>query len=162
GSSSADAAPVSAAPPAERAVSALGRLEPENGIYYLAGPSGAGSVISQLFVDKGAAVKRGQVIAVLDTAPSLEAEVERLRAELDNAKSELVRHSELSTSKVISDSLRDERETRVRVAEAELAHARAEFERAHVRSPIDGRVLYVHAREGERVGDQGIVELGKT
>ena len=162
GASKAGAAAVSAAPPAERAISALGRLEPEDGIYYIAGPSGGGSVIAALHVDVGAAVKRGQVIAVLDTAPSLEAEVARLHAELDNAKSELVRHHELSTNKVISDSLREDRETRVRVAEAELAHARAELERAHVRSPIDGRVLYVHTREGERVGEEGLVELGKT
>jgi len=162
GVSSADAPAVSAPPASERAVSALGRLEPEDGIYYLAGPSGSGSVISELHVDEGTAVKRGQVIAVLDTAPSLEAEVARLRAELDNAKSELVRHHELSTSKVISDSLREERETRVRVVEAQLAHARAELERTRVRSPIDGRVLYVHAREGERVGEAGLVELGKT
>jgi len=48
------------------------------------------------------------------------------------------------------------------VVAAELAHARAELDRAHVRSPIDGRVLKVHAREGERVGENGIVELGKT
>ena len=99
---------------------------------------------------------------MLDTAPSLAAEVARLHAELDNAKNELVRHHELNTSKVISDSLHEERETRVRVVEAQLAHARAELERAHVRSPIDGRVLDVHAREGERVGEDGIVELGKT
>jgi HlyD family secretion protein len=162
GASSADTPAVSAPPGPERSISALGRLEPEDGIYRLAGPSGIGSVISELRVDEGTAVKRGQVIAVLDTAPSLAAEEARLHAELDNAKSELVRHHELSTSKVISDSLREERETRVRVAEAQLAHARAELERAHVRSPIDGRVLFVHAREGERVGEDGLVELGKT
>ncbi len=31
-----------------------------------------------------------------------------------------------------------------------------------IRSPITGRVLKVHAREGERVGPEGIAELGKT
>src|SRR5262245_22794407 len=35
GGTKADAAAVSAAPPAERAISALGRLEPEHGIYYI-------------------------------------------------------------------------------------------------------------------------------
>jgi HlyD family secretion protein len=31
-----------------------------------------------------------------------------------------------------------------------------------VRAPIDGRILKVHAREGERVGSAGIVEIGQT
>jgi HlyD family secretion protein len=162
GASNADAAPVSAPPPAQRAIGALGRLEPQDGIYRVAGPSGVGSVIAQLLVDKGSDVKRGQVLAVLDTVPMLTADVARLSAELDNARRELARNQELSTNKVISDALHEERETRVRMVEAELARARAELERATVRSPIDGRVLYVHAREGERVDEKGIVELGKT
>ena len=48
------------------------------------------------------------------------------------------------------------------MASAALQEARAEFARAHVYSPIDGRVLAVHAREGERVGPDGIVALGRT
>ena len=160
--SSANAPAVSAPPAPVRAISALGRLEPEDGIYNVAGPSGMGSVIAELRVDKGDPVKHGQVIAVLDTVPSLTADVARLVAELDNAKRELTRNNELNTSKVISDSLHDERETHVRVVEAQLAHARAELERGYVRSPIDGRVLYVHTREGERVEQAGIVELGRT
>jgi HlyD family secretion protein len=31
-----------------------------------------------------------------------------------------------------------------------------------VRSPVDGQVLKIHAREGERVGADGIVEIGAT
>ena len=160
--SSASNAAVSAGPKPDRAISALGRLEPEDGIYNVAGPSGVGLVIADLRVDRGSDVKRGQVLAVLDTVPMLTADVARLSAELDNARNELKRNYELNTSKVVSDSLREERETRVRTVEAELARARAELERGYVRSPIDGRVLYVHAREGERVEIEGIVELGKT
>jgi HlyD family secretion protein len=143
-------------------VSALGRLEPEDGIRRIAGPSGASAVIAELFVDEGDAVEADQVLAVLDTQPMLAADVERLSAELANAKRELARHSELHTSRVVSDSSREDWETRVRVAEAHLAHARAELSRASVRAPIAGRVLEVHAREGERVTDQGILELGAT
>jgi len=155
-------APVSAGPPPERTVTALGRLEPEDGIRRVAGPSGAGAVIAELRIDEGDAVKRGDVIAVLDTVPLIQADIARLRAELANAKSERARHLELNSNEVVSDSLREEREMRVDVVAAHLSHARAELDRAHVRSPIDGRVLTVHAREGERVGEEGIVELGKT
>ena len=119
-------------------------------------------MIAELRVDKGSDVKHGQVLAVLDTVPMLTADVARLSAELENAKNELKRNHELNSSKVVSDSLREERETRVRMVEAQLARAHAELERGYVRSPIDGRVLYVHAREGERVETNGIVELGKT
>ncbi len=155
-------AAVSQGPPPERSVSALGRLEPEDGIFRIAGPSGPGAVIAELRVDEGDAVARGDLIAVLDTVPMLSADIARLRAELANAKNERDRHLELNSNRVVSDSLREERETHVRVVEAQLAHARAEYERAHVRSPIDGHVLYVHARAGERVGEPGIVELGRT
>ena len=150
------------APPKERAITALGRLEPQDGVFRVAGPSGGQSVIAELRVDKGSAVHRGDVIAVLDTEPMLRASVARLSAELEHAKHELARHDELNTNRVISDSLREERATNVAVIEARISQARAELERARVRAPIDGRVLYVHAREGERVDDQGIVEVGRT
>jgi len=153
---------VSLGPPPERSITALGRLEPEDGILRVAAPSGGPAVIAELRVDEGDTVERSDVIAVLDTVPLLEAEVRRLRAELGHARRELARSHELHTSEVLSESLRDERETRVRVLEARLAHARAELDRGQVRSPITGRVLTVHSREGERVGPEGIVELGRT
>jgi HlyD family secretion protein len=153
--------PVSAAPRVG-AVSALGRLEPEDRIRRIAGPSGGPSVIAELRVDEGDAVVPGQIIAVLDTEPTRRANIDRWKAELVNARRELDRHSELNTNRVVSDSRREDWETRVLVAEAELARAEAEHDRAFVRSPIDGRVLYVHSREGEQVGTQGVVELGRT
>ncbi len=143
-------------------VSALGRLEPEDGLIRVAGPSGTTAVIGQLFVDDGDWIEKGQLIATLDTLEELEATVERLKAEGANARRERRRHRELHSEKAISDSLRDEWETRVRVADAKLREARAALARARVLSPIDGRVIVVHARESERVGEEGIVELGKT
>ena len=47
-------------------------------------------------------------------------------------------------------------------AEAGLALARADLEAAEVRSPVKGQVLRIHVWPGERVGDQGIVEIGDT
>jgi HlyD family secretion protein len=45
-------------------------------------------------------------------------------------------------------------------AEASLLVARADLEASLVRSPIAGRVLRIHTRPGERVGDKGILEVG--
>ena len=154
---------VASPPPTADRVSALGRLEPEDGVIRVAGPSSSSSVvIAKLLVDNGDRVEAGQLIATLDTVDLLEADVTRLEAQLANAVRERDRSLKLHEGQVVSESERDVRETRVRVVRAELARARAELARAHVYSPIDGRVLQVHCREGERVGPEGIVELGKT
>lgn len=152
---------VSSAPPPDR-VSALGRLEPKDGVIYLAGPSDPSVVIAKLYVDKGDRVRKGQLLADLDTLPVRAANVRRLEAELANARRDLQRTVELHRDAVVSDSQRDDLQLKVRVAEADLAAARAELDRAHVYSPIGGTVLKVHAREGERVGPDGILELGRT
>ena len=144
-------------------VSALGRLEPEDGLIRVAGPSASSSVvIEKLLVDEGDHVKAGQVIATLDTVDVLTARVKRLKAELENAGREHERTKRLSRGDVVSDSEADDWETRERVASAALEEARSELKRAHVKSPFDGQVIEVHAREGERVGPEGIIELGRT
>jgi HlyD family secretion protein len=51
---------------------------------------------------------------------------------------------------------------KVKVAKARLAGARAELALSEVRAPIAGRVLAVHAHNGERVGAEGLIELGRT
>jgi HlyD family secretion protein len=48
------------------------------------------------------------------------------------------------------------------VARAQLRSADAELARSTVRAPVDGQVLKIHARPGEKVGPQGILELGRT
>jgi HlyD family secretion protein len=50
----------------------------------------------------------------------------------------------------------------VAVAEAALKRAIAVMQRAYIRAPVAGRVLDVHARPGELIGPQGIVELGRV
>lgn len=47
-------------------------------------------------------------------------------------------------------------------AEAGVACAEADLEATNVRSPIAGRVLKIHSRQGERVSDRGIAEIGDT
>ena len=50
-------------------------------------------------------------------------------------------------------------------AEAEVAQIRTEIDRAVVRAPIDGQVLQVNVRVGERVGDQaqqGLMVIGRV
>lgn len=154
---------VSAPPPTRPSrISALGRIEPKDGVLDVAGPSDPSVVIARLLVDEGDRVEKGQVLATLDTADLRRARVERLQVELDNAKRDLARTQELKRESVIPASVLDTRTTSVLSFEAQLREARADLRRSSIRSPVAGQVLEVHAREGERVGLNGVVALGRT
>ncbi len=149
-------------PQADGAVSALGRLEPDRGVIRVAGPPRPAVVIGELRVEEGDRVEKGQILAVLLGAGVLEAEVVRLRAERANAERELERNRKLRRDRVLSESDWRALELARDVARASLQRAEADLELSTVRSPIDGQVLEVHAREGERVGTEGILEIGRT
>jgi len=152
---------VSAAPiePPTR-VTARGRLEPQNGLLRIAGPSSPSvTVVSSLFVEEGTRVEEGQLLATIDTEKLLEAQVQEADAELHNAERELSRAQELG--KVASDAERDRWETRVAIARANLARVRADLVRARITSPVPALVVDIHARPGERIGPEGLLELAR-
>jgi HlyD family secretion protein len=149
----------------DRAVSSLGRIEPNNGIIQLAGPSGgsgAGSVIKSLLVKVGDWVDTEQVVAYLDSYSLRKADVARLDAIYTNAKSELARQKDLSLTFATSKVNLDQAIMALDVAKAELAAAEARLELAIVRAPLRAQVLEIHADPGERVGSEGIMDLGQT
>jgi HlyD family secretion protein len=175
------------APQQQTVVTALGRLRPRNGVVTVAGPSHMVVVVGNLRVDEGDRVRRGDVIALLDNHAAQTAAVERLRAnveaqvasraraeaELRTARNEYNRLTRLHQEGTISDSQRDSSrleaeaaeanlqrsEAEIRLARADLRRAQEESEMTVVRSPIDGQILKVHARNGEKVNDDGIVEI---
>jgi HlyD family secretion protein len=53
-------------------------------------------------------------------------------------------------------------EAEVSQAEASLAVAQEDLRSTEVQSPLSGRVLCIRTRPGERVGDQGILNVGNT
>ena len=71
-----------------RTVTALGRLEPVSALRTIAAPlSGAGQpTLQALLVDRGDAVQAGQLLALLDNQPQLEAAVTAARAEVNLAR----------------------------------------------------------------------------
>ncbi|MBP6703784.1 MAG: HlyD family efflux transporter periplasmic adaptor subunit [Vicinamibacteria bacterium] len=178
-------------PPAHaQDVSARGRLEPRNGARRIAGPSDAVAVVKSLLVEEGDVVRRGQTIAMMDMFDLRDAAVQKIRAEMvsqeaavarqkaeaENARQELERAKQLAAEGVGSVSDADrwentrsaalaallEATTRMESMRASLRAAEADRDRAVVRSPLFGRVLRVHARAGERVGPEGIAEIGET
>jgi HlyD family secretion protein len=149
-----DAAPV--------AVTALGRLEPKDGIFRIAGPSRFSVVIAKLLVDEGSWVDAGKPVALLDTIAENQARVTRLRAELANAEADLARWAELFRLGTAATSSRDAAQLKVDVARAELGAAQAALDQDTVRAPVSGQILKVHARSGEKVGPEGIAEIAQN
>lgn len=83
-------------------------------------------------------------------------------------QAEIARHQFRSAEATLA-SMREIRPEDLEAAEAELnksqaAAVRAEDEVAttQVRAPITGRVLKVNARQGEKVGEAGLLEIGDT
>ena len=148
-----------------RVISSLGRLEPENGVLQLAGPSGGGltgAVMTSLAVAEGDWVESGQVVARLDSYDLRAAEVARLEAILVNARSEMKRQQDLSNRKLTSGADLEKAQMELDIALADLAAAKARLELAVVRAPVRAQVLEIHAYPGERVGPEGVMELGRT
>src|SRR5689334_13945239 len=104
--SSATADTVAEASPQSNLVTALGRLQPKDGVIRVAGPAQTSVVIAKLLVDKGDQVQAGQVIATLDSLATAKADLERVQAEYANAKSEFERLDKLYQIKVVSISER--------------------------------------------------------
>jgi HlyD family secretion protein len=168
GCSPGDPAPGARAAEAERPrsvtprVTALGRLEPRDGIVRVAGPSRPSVVIAKLLAKEGEGVRADQPIAVLDTELEDTARVARAKVELANAERELARVEPLVRQGIASASVRDDKQLRVDVARADLAAAQATLAHDTVRAPVAGKVIAIHAHAGERVGPDGILELAQT
>lgn len=145
-----------------RNVGALGRLEPRHGIIRVAGPPRSVAVIQELLVEEGDELRAGQPIAILAGIDLQRAEVERLQSELANAESEWKRNEDLFRKGVLADTQWEKIELARKVARANLERAKADFDLSTVRAPIDGRILEIHAREGERVGMDGVADMGAT
>lgn len=53
-------------------------------------------------------------------------------------------------------------ESEVKSAETAVQQAKADYELTYIKSPIDGRVLKIHAKNGEVIATSGFAEIGKT
>ncbi len=79
-------------------IMALGRIQPKDKIITLSGSSSLQYVrVSQIFIKEGDKVKRGQVIAILDSLTKLQAALQqaRLNAQFQNAQTEYLRFKNL-------------------------------------------------------------------
>ncbi|KEF43443.1 MAG: lipid ABC transporter permease [Cyanobium sp. CACIAM 14] len=167
------------APAAPETVAALGRLDPAGDVRVLAAPItgiGGSPRIVSLLVAEGDKVKAGQLLARFDNHPTQEAELNLLRTRIVNLSRRLViqlrdvgRYRKLAQEGAFSAADLDILEQRTLELQGQLQEARASLLKAgtdlvntELRAPIDGTILRIQARVGERPGDKGILELGAS
>jgi HlyD family secretion protein len=191
--------------PLPRRIAALGRVEPLDGVVKLSVPASlANDPVRQILVEEGAQVKKGQPLAILESAESLQrsveqseaaitvaarkltsqdAVIEKFRAQLQQAEVELRRYAQLLRDGATSAELVDRRRTirstakaNLEEAEAErltlvaemaqrradLAKNRSELAKATIRAPFGGTVFKIYAHAGDKVGDDGILDIGDS
>ncbi len=175
--------PAPPAPAASRtaveSVAALGRLEPFGEIRSLAAPitgMGGSPRITHLLVVEGQQVRRGQLLARFDNAPGQRADAALLRTRITSlsrrlviAERDLRRYRQLTAAGAFSAAELDQREQAylelrgaLEEAHAELARVRTDLINTELLAPLDGTVLRIHARPGERPGEKGILELADS
>lgn len=184
------------------------------GTAIIAGDPVGGSVLTELRIKNGQAVKRGEIIAVLNNYATADAEVRRIESEIAKARRQResmisgyrtaeialqeisvktaseesrLKELELSRSSVPPDqkqlqstlaqqSLEREEaklkfqkevlaadlaqtESNIAILEAKMDEAKIERELAMVRSPLDGVVVDIYTRQGERISFRGIAKI---
>lgn len=191
-----------------------GYTEAPAGTAVIAGDPVGGALLSELRVKNGQAVKRDEVIAVLNNYAAADIEVRRIESEIAKTRRQReamvsgyrtaeialqevsvksaseesrLKDLELSRSSVPPDqkqlqstisqqTLEKEQaklkfqkevlaadlaqtESSIAILEAKLDEAKIERELAMVRSPLDGVVVDIYTRQGERISGRGIAKV---
>ncbi|MBI4510414.1 MAG: efflux RND transporter periplasmic adaptor subunit [Deltaproteobacteria bacterium] len=158
-----------------RHVTGAGKLEPMRKVNVSSNITG---ILTDLQVGMGSEVKKGQFLGQIDTSRYLAevarqraqleaalAEVNREQAGLDRLKGELERSEKLFEQKIVqlgeveqarsqvkaAEAQIDSAKSRVQVVRASLGDAQNSVDWGTLRSPVDGTVLAVNHRVGERI-----------
>ena len=160
-------------------VAGLVHLEPAGDIRSLAAPTEgiAGTPrIASLHVKEGAVIKRVEVLATFDHRQGLLAELDEINAKLQSLQQQIalqtveVRRFQKAAEwgaaeQVLVDNKREELiRMQGQHLEALAIQKGLQFDLAlsQLTSPIDGLVLEIHAREGERPGSNGVMDVGAS
>ncbi len=158
-------------------VAALGKLTPLGEVRRLAAPSsslGGTPRIAELLIKEGDYVSKGQVLALFDNRPQISADVEVVRARLKTLeikikvqKRQVSRYQEAAIQGAASLVLLDENQDKLVKLQgqreeslAELKGLKADLDNSALKTPIDGVILRISARVGERPGSEGVLEVG--
>ena len=159
------------------AVAALGQLNPLGEVRKLAAPnSGKGGTprLSKLLIGEGDSVYKDQILAVFDNRPKLEANLKSAQANLNILMSEIsIKKREINryqtlvdkgaVARIVLDKMKDDlsiSETRILKLKSAIDAIEVDLEQTQLKSPIDGIVLQILVREGERPNSSGVINVG--
>ncbi|MBV9859708.1 MAG: efflux RND transporter periplasmic adaptor subunit [Alphaproteobacteria bacterium] len=162
------------ATPGPAGVGALGRLEPQTGLFQLAATPGAR--LLGFTVKLGDAVKKDQVLAYLDTYPLQIAERDRAAAQLAEAHDRLKAQTALGDAQIEQAGGQQANGPQARLARATADEARVaipirslqkaldaaelQVKSATIVAPIDGTVLDIQPLPGESIGNRPVLSMG--
>ena len=158
-------------------VAALGQLNPLGEVRKLAAPnSGKGGTprLSKLLVKEGDSIIENQILAVFDNRPKLEADLAVELANLDILKNEIriqkreINRYQMLVDKgavafIVFDKMRDDLlilELRKVKLQSAINAINFDLEQTQLKSPIDGIVLQILVREGEKPNSSGVLNVG--
>ena len=165
--------------PSITAVAALGQLSPSGEIRQLAAPIsqfGASPRLSKLLVNEGDFVEKGTVLAIFENREKLIADLEKknnlittnnLEIEL---KEDQIKRYELAVEKdaysLVQLSQRKDELLKLQKQKitniGDKKNIEIDLYNSKLRSPIDGYILAINTRVGERPKNDGILDIGSS
>jgi HlyD family secretion protein len=165
--------------PVIEAVAALGQLSPAGEIRQLAAPIsqfGSSPRLSELFVEEGDFVKEGSVLAVFENRKKLVADLEKKNNLIKtnileiSLKEDQIKRYELAVEKsaysLVQLSQRKDELLKLQkqkiINVGDKKNIEIDLFNSQLRSPIDGYILDVKTRVGERSKNEGILDIGSS
>ena len=163
----------------EASVAALGTLQPNGDVHLLAGPilqQGGAPRVRSILVQEGNRVYKGELVATFDNYERARSEKNRILANIDSKnleiavlESETKRYRQLEQKGAFSSSDLESRELKLLELKAQLRELRSflleidtKIVDSELRSPVDGYVLKINAKVGERPSESGVMEIGNS
>jgi len=161
------------------AVAALGKLSPSGEIRQLAAPIsqfGSSPRITELLVNEGNFVKKGEVLAIFENREKLKADLERINNLIQTINDEIalkkdqIESYQLALNKdaysFVQFSQRKEELLKLQKQKINLngdqKNIKIDLFNSKLRSPIDGFILGINTRVGERPKNEGILDIGSS
>jgi len=165
--------------PSIEAVAALGQLSPAGEIRQLAAPItqfGASPRLSQLLVKEGDFVKEGSVLVIFENRKKLVSDLERKNNLIKtnnleiSLKEDQIKRYELAVEKfaysMVQLSQRKDELLKLKKQKiiniGDKKNIEIDLFNSKLRSPIDGYILSINTRVGERSKNEGILDIGSS
>jgi HlyD family secretion protein len=165
--------------PTIRAVAALGQLSPSGEIRQLAAPIsqfGSSPRVVEILVNEGDFVKKGDILAIFENVEKLISDLERNENLINTINDEIalkkdqIQRYELALSKdaysYVQFSQRKDELLKLQKQKINLIgdqkNIKIDLFNSKLRSPIDGFILGINTRVGERPQNEGILDIGSS